>query len=344
MSGRGDSNARGERVMGLGVLLLAVQVIGTCHARPAAFAGVPRALGARAAPVSCSRASPPPAWPRPGPRGARSCALARMCAGPGAAEEPYCPLAEIQDNDLQQQLAVARQDYSAAQRLRDTNQRLRERDEFTRLSLHLEQATADERFEDAAPLRDKLIAVSTRRAAAPPPLNRLLLLKDEGALASCVPDGSACAHLGRAADGSRWRLALPTWSPSGDMVACVAYTGTAMSSTVDAKHYLVVLQARDGKQVLLHQVDFPPYLLQWSGSGTALSYVSRSLRARSQIVSIDVLPRAPSVAGVAGVGNKRSTRDTVRARVLHEGDLLFFTHIGVSNGGYGMYIYIYMYI
>ena len=31
MSGRGDSNARGERVMGLGVLLLAVQVIGTCH-------------------------------------------------------------------------------------------------------------------------------------------------------------------------------------------------------------------------------------------------------------------------------------------------------------------------
>jgi len=267
-----------------------------------------------------------------------------MCAGPGAAEEPYCPLAEIQDNDLQQQLAVARQDYSAAQRLRDTNQRLRERDEFTRLSLHLEQATADERFEAAAPLRDKLIAVSTRRAAAPPPLNRLLLLKDEGALASCVPDGSACAHLGRAADGSRWRLALPTWSPSGDMVACVAYTGTAMSSTVDAKHYLVVLQARDGKQVLLHQVDFPPYLLQWSGSGTALSYVSRSLRARSQIVSIDVLPRAPSVAGVAGVGNKRSTRDTVRARVLHEGDLLFFTHIGVSNGGYGMYIYIYMYI
>jgi hypothetical protein len=31
MSGRGNSNARGERVMGLGVLLLAVQVIGTCH-------------------------------------------------------------------------------------------------------------------------------------------------------------------------------------------------------------------------------------------------------------------------------------------------------------------------
>ena len=104
------------------------------------------------------------------------------------------------------------------------------------------------------------------------------------------------------------------------------------SSTVDARHDLVVLAARDGEQILEEQVDFPPYLLQWAGSGCSLCYLSRSLRAPTKIVTVDVLPRAASRTGTGGV---RSTRDTVRWRVLREGDLLFFTHLGSGGGGRG---------
>jgi len=95
----------------------------------------------------------------------------------------------------------------------------------------------------------------------------------------------------------------------------------------------VVLQARDGETALEEPVDFPPYLLQWAGTGCSLCYLSRSLRAHSKLVTIDVLPR--SAARKTQGSGARSTRDTVRSRVLREGDLLFFTHLGTRGGGRG---------
>jgi hypothetical protein len=264
-----------------------------------------------------------------------------MCAGRGLSEsegcmpEPFYALAEIQNNNLQQQLAVAREDYAAAARLKKTTQALRERDEFTRLSLQLDQATAEQRFEEAAALRDLLVAATLSRSAQPHPLNRLLLLTSERTLATCRPDGTDHAPLSVEGTGSTRRYAQPMWSPSGDMVAAVSYTGTALSSTVDAKHHLVVLQARDSKAVLEELVDFPPFHLQWAGSGCSLCYLSRSLRARAQLVTIDVLARAASSTAGSAASGTRSTRDTVRSRVLREGDLLFFTHQDTACGGRG---------
>ena len=248
------------------------------------------------------------------------------------AQVPFYPLAEIHENMDLQELAVAREDYSAAARHRDSIQTLRQRDEFTRISSDLGQAREEERFEDAATLRDALIKVTMRRSAAPPSLNRLLLLTAQRGLATCKPDGSDLAPLTARGSISGRRYTQPTWSPSGDLVAAVAYTGTALSSNVDARHDLVVLQARDGVTAMEEPVDFPPYQIQWAGSGCSLCYLSRSLRAHSKLVSVDVLPRP---AGRVPYGGARSTRDTVRSRVLREGDLLFFTHLGTGGGGRG---------
>ena len=259
-----------------------------------------------------------------------------MCAdkagSPPPASVPLYPLSALARNRDQQKLAVAREDYSAAARLRDERRELREQDEFTRLSLHLRDAAHEQRFEDAAGLRDALVASTAQRAADPPPLNRLLLLTIERGLATCNPDGSDFAELTERGSGERY--AQPTWSPSGDMVAAVSYTGTALSSTVDAKHHIVVLQARDGEITLQEHVDFPPFLLQWAASGSSLSYLSRALRANTKLVALDVLPR-PVSASMGRENGKRSgsTRDTVRSRVLKEGDLLFFSHLGVRSGG-----------
>jgi len=171
--------------------------------------------------------------------GARLPPSLSMCgSGAEGAHGPFYPLTEIQSNTDQQQLAVAREDYASAARLRDANQALRERDEFTRISSHLGHAAEEERFEDAAALRDALIVATMRRAACPPPLNRLLLLTAQRELATCNPDGSDLAPLTARDSMSGRRYTQPTWSPSGDLVAAVAYTGTALSSTV-GEHHLV---------------------------------------------------------------------------------------------------------
>jgi len=202
-----------QLLLWLAVLLSAPSV----GCRPAAFSTAPRLSpvnprsGGRAACCRRYRA-------RPVPKGMR------MGAG---GDPPFYPLSEILHNVGQLQLAVAREDYGTAARLRDANQALRERDEFTRLCLNLGKATVEQRFEDAAELRDEVIAATKRRAAAPPSLNRLLLLSTDRALATCNPDGSDVAPLTAKSNGQRY--AQPTWSPSGDMVAAVCYTGTALS-------------------------------------------------------------------------------------------------------------------
>ena len=122
---------------------------------------------------------------------------------------------------------------------------------------------------------------------------------------------------------------------SGSETSLFSFTvSESSSSTVDAKHHIVVLQARDGEIALQEQVDFPPFLLQWAVSGSSLSYLSRALRANTKLVALDVLPR-PVSASMQRENGKRSgsTRDTVRSRVLKEGDLLFFSHLGVRSGG-----------
>eukprot|EP00960_Hanusia_phi_P017643 519654-Hanusia_phi.AAC.1 len=242
-------------------------------------------------------------------------------------------LAEITRNKAEIDQAIAREDYEEAARLRDLNKRMVGVDEFTRLQRDMAAALEEEDYRQASELLQELLQSLSSRSSNPVRLDRIACLTREGQINIVSPDGREHVALADPSD-TKTRYTMPVWSPSGDMVASVAFTGTALNSKVDSRHTLTVFQSRNGDCCFSLALSFSPYCLQWSKSGTNICYLSRTHRKQSEIVSVDVFPRLREQqargARTSGEGMRRSS-ERMRQRSLCEGELLFFSHHKFAN-------------
>ncbi|EKX40009.1 hypothetical protein GUITHDRAFT_143157 [Guillardia theta CCMP2712] len=240
----------------------------------------------------------------------------------------FFPLPDIVRNKVDIEQAIAREDYQQAARLRDENQKMVSGDDFTRLQQELSEALLVEDYKRAAQLQQELLESLRARSSNPVKLDRIACLTREGQIFVVSPDGAERVSLADSSD-SKTRYTMPVWSPSGDMVASIAFTGTALNSKVDSKQTLTVFQSRDGNSCFALSLSFSPYCLQWSKTGTNICYITRTHRKQSEIVSVDIFPRPREKeltrAKASGDRMKRSS-DNMMQRSLCDGELLFFSH------------------